>query len=285
MVYLVLVYFCNSMDLTSNNTQAQYQGYLNTPLLWMNPVFGLKQLKIPTKITSVFNETIPNNLRLGKRVERFVSHDFKQHETIDILIENIQIQNEKITIGELDCILKLDKEPIHLEIVYKFYLFDKKVGTTEFDHWIGPNRNDSLVAKLTKLKEKQLPLLYNPHTKPILDSLNLKIDDLKQFVCFKAQLFIPYQKEVKFTRLNKECVYGFYVHISEVIQFTDCKFYIPSKINWLLEVHTQVKWLTYSVFLDEIHQITKKKTAPLCWIKFPNGKLQKFFVVWWIMPN
>ncbi len=275
------MYFRISMDLISKNIQAQYQGYLNTPLLWINSILGLKQLKIPTRKATVFNEIIPDNLRLGKRVERFVSHDLKQHKTIDILIENIQIQNEKITAGELDCILKLDKKPIHLEIVYKFYLFDKQVGINELDHWIGPNRNDSLVAKLTKLKEKQLPLLYNPLTKPILDTLHLKIDELQQFVCFKAQLFVPYQKEVEFILLNKECVNGFYVHISEVVQFTDCKFHIPSKINWLLEVQTQVKWLAYSLFLDEIHQITKKKKAPLCWIKFPNGKIQKIFVVWW----
>ena len=275
------MYFRISMDLTSKNIQLQYQGYLQTPLLWVNSVLGLKQLELSTKKATVFNETIPNNLRLGKRVERFVSHDLKQHETIDILIENIQIQNKKITIGELDCILKFDKKSIHLEVVYKFYLFDEQVGTTELDHWIGPNRNDSLIDKLTKLKEKQLPLLYNPLTKPILDALNLKVDKLQQFVFFKAQLFIPYQKEVEFTLLNRECANGFYVHVSEIVQFTDCKFYIPPKIDWLLEVQTQVKWLTYSLFSDEIHQITKKKTSPLCWIKFPNGKIQKFFVIWW----
>lgn len=275
------MYIRISMNLTSKNIQAQYQGYLQTPLLWINSIFGLKQLELPTKKSTVFNELILDNLRLGKRIERFVSHELKQYEVIDILIENIQIQNGKITVGEFDCILKLDKKPIHLEIVYKFYLFDKKVGTTELDHWIGPNRNDNLVAKLTKLKEKQLPLLYNPLAKPILNTLNLKINELQQFVCFKAQLFIPYQKEVTFTLLNKECVKGFYVHIFEIIQFTDCKFYIPSKIDWLLEVQTQVKWLTYPLFLDEIYQIITKKKAPLCWINFPNGKLQKFFVVWW----
>ena len=269
------------MNKPLNNIQAQYSGFLQTFLLWENSVLGLKQLKLPAKEMTVFNETISDNLRLGKRVERFVSHQLKQYTAIDILIENIQIQNKKITVGELDCILKYDNNPIHLEIVYKFYLYDEQVGTTELDHWIGPNRNDSLISKLTKLKEKQLPLLYNSHTKPTLDSINLKAKDLKQLVYFKAQLFVPYQKEVKFTLLNDKCVNGFYVPISEIVQFTDCKFYIPSKINWLLEVQTQVKWMSYPLFSNEIHQIIDQKTAPLCWIKFPNGTLQKFFVVWW----
>jgi len=275
------MYIRISMNLTSKNIQAQYQGYLQTPILWKKSVLGLNQLEHPTKKATIFDETISNNLRLGKRVERFVSHDLSQYKTINILIENIQIQDEKITIGEIDCILKIDEKPIHLEIIYKFYLYDEQVGKTELDHWIGPNRNDSLIAKLTKLKEKQLPLLYNPFTKPILDALHLKVDELQQSVCFKGQLFVPYQKEVKFTLLNKECVNGFYVHISEIVQFEDCKFYIPSKTNWLLEVQTQVKWLTYPQFSGEINQIISKKIALLCWIKFPNGKVQKFFVVWW----
>ena len=269
------------MNKPLNNIQAQYSGFLQTSLLWENSVLGLKQLKLPIKEMTVFNETISDTLRLGKRVERFVSHQLKQHAAIRVLIENIQIQNKKITVGELDCILNYDNNPIHLEIVYKFYLYDEQVGTTELDHWIGPNRKDSLISKLTKLKEKQLPLLYNLLTKPLLDSINLEVEDLQQFVCFKAQLFVPYQKEVKFSLLNKECVNGFYITISELVQFTDCKFYIPSKINWLLEVQTQVKWMSYPLFLAEIHQIIEQKTAPLCWIKFPNGTLQKFFVVWW----
>ncbi|PHR72875.1 MAG: hypothetical protein COA67_04015 [Lutibacter sp.] len=269
------------MDTTSKNIQAQYQGYLHTPMLWKNSMFGLKQFEFSTDKETVFNESIPENLRLGKRVERFVSSELQQNKDVTVLLENAQVQNEKITVGEIDCILKLNNIPIHLEIIYKFYLFDERIGTTEIEHWIGPNRNDSLLKKLTKLKEKQLPLLYNPLTKPLLDNLHLKADEVQQLVCFKAQLFVPYQKEVEFKELNKDCVNGFYVQLSEINQFTDCKFYIPSKINWLLEVQTQVNWLNYKSFSEKITTIINEKTSPLCWIKFPKGNIQKFFVVWW----
>ena len=265
----------------SKNIQAQYQGYLHTPILWKNSVFGLKQLEFSTEKTTVFNETISENLRLGKRVERFVCSELEQNAAIEILLENEQVQNEKITIGEIDCVLKRYDTPIHLEIIYKFYLFDEHVGTTEIEHWIGPNKNDTLLKKLTKLKDKQLPLLYNRLTKPLLDKLSLKVNEVQQAVCFKAQLFVPYQKEVEFKELNAECVNGFYVNLSEINQFTVCKFYIPTKINWLLEVQTQVKWLNYDLFSEKVTTITNNKTSPLCWIKFPNGNIQKFFVVWW----
>ena len=266
---------------TKKNRQAQYQGYLHTPMLWKNSVFGIQQFEFSTDIENIFNESIPENLRLGKRVERFVSSELQQNNKITILLENVQVQNEKITIGEIDCILNHNNRPIHLEIIYKFYLFDNRIGNTEIEHWIGPNRNDNLLKKLTKLKEKQLPLLYNALTKPLLDNLSLNANEVEQAVCFKAQLFVPYLKDVEFKELNKECINGFYVQLSEIKQFADCKFYIPSKINWLLEVQTHVKWLNYELFAEKVTVLANEKTSPLCWIKFPNGSILKFFVVWW----
>lgn len=270
------------IDLKSKNIQLQYQGYLNTPLLWKNhSIMDLKQLELIKKPINHFNENIVDNLRLGKRVERFVSSELQQHKNIEILIENVQVQNQKTTVGEIDCILKVDDEPIHLEIIYKFYLYDPKVGGSEIDHWIGPNRNDNLLKKLTKLKDKQLPLVYNEYAKPILDAINLNAKNLLQCVCFKAQLFTPYKTETYFDLLNKDCLKGFYIHVSQIDLFTTCKFYIPNKIDWLKEIETYVDWLTFKVFEEKITLITNEKSAPLCWIKHPNGTLQKFFVVWW----
>lgn len=270
------------MDLKPKQIQLQYQGYLNTPLLWkIHEVLGLKQLELYKQSNLVFNETISDNLRLGKRVERFVSAELQNDARIEVLLENTQIQNQKLTIGELDCLLKLDETPIHLEIIYKFYLYDSNVGSTEIEHWIGPNRNDNLLKKLTKLRDKQLPLLYNAHTKSHLDILNLKAESILQRVCFKAQLFTPYSYTVDFNLLNKDCLKGFYIPFSEIEQFASCKFYIPNKVDWLLEVETQIDWLSYALFLEKLRILINEKTAPLCWIKFPTGAVQKFFVVWW----
>lgn len=271
------------MDLNTKDIQLQYEGFLNTPFLWKSDtVFGLKQFEIPKINTSTFNNGIVKNLRLGKRVERFVMHELKQQPTINILADNIQIQNEKTTVGEIDCILIENEHPIHLEIIYKFYLYDKNYGNTEIEHWIGPNRNDNLVKKLTKLKDKQLPLLYNSFTTPLLKKLNLKSQNIEQRVYFKAQLFVPYcLKNNSFSLINNECIQGFYIHFNELEQFSNCKFNIPSKINWLQDVQIQTRWLSYDSFLIKVKDIINQQTAPLCWIKFPNGELQKFFVVWW----
>lgn len=266
----------------SKNIQLQYQGYLNTSLLWKeHALLGLQQLELQDKKTTQFNEEIPENLRLGKRVERYVYAELTEHQNIEILLENAQIQNNKITVGEIDCILKLNQKPIHLEIVYKFYLYDPKTGSSEIEHWIGPNRNDNLLKKLHKLKDKQLPLLYNEHTQSVLKSINLNSEDIQQNVLFKAQLFTPYKSTVNFELLNKECVAGFYIHLNEIGQFLDCKFYIPTKVNWLLEVHSKVNWMMFDQFNLKITSLISQKRAPLCWLKFQNGTIQKLFVVWW----
>ena len=270
------------MESTLKNIQLQYQGYLNTPLLWeKHEIHSLAQLELPGPLIQRFKKTIPENLLLGKRVEQFVIDELQQHDNIKILLENVQIQNEKITIGEIDCLLRQDDIPIHLEIIYKFYLFDPNLGNREIDHWTGPNRKDTLVKKLNKLRNKQFPLLYNKHTKPFLERVHLSADHVLQRVLFKAQLFAPYQTNINFDLVNRRCLKGFYIHYSETQQFSLCKFHIPVKVDWLLEAHSKVDWISYDQFIKNTAPILEEKKAPLCWIKFPNGNIQKFFVVWW----
>lgn len=272
------------MAIESKNTALRYQGYLHTPLLWNNKkVLGLEQLNLPAQLSPDldFDDNISGPLLLGKLVERFVEIELLTYKEIQILLKNAQIQKGKTTIGELDCILKQYSNSIHLEIIYKFYLYDPTAGSIEIEHWIGPNRKDTLLKKLNKLKDKQLPLINSIHTRPLLEKYNLKVNDILQRVYFKAQLFVPYDQEVKFEILNDKCLNGFYIHDSELKRFKNCNFYIPNKVDWLIEVHNQVHWLCFDQFQEKIEQFINNNRAPLCWIKYPHGKLQKFFVVWW----
>ena len=261
----------------------QFQGYLNTPNLWLgNNIYYLQQLELDSEKSISFNEVLPNNIRLGKRVEQFVFHELKQLPQILILAENLQIQQNKLTLGEIDALLLIKNKPVHLEIIYKFYVYDDTVGTTKLDHWIGPNRKDCLVEKLNKLKSKQLPLLYHPETFKHLQKLKLEIKKIEQKVLFKAQLFIPYKlKNTDFYGINPACIIGFYIKKQELSEFNDSKFYIPKKANWLLEIETQTVWLSFESFLLKVSPILEKQTAPLVWIKLPNGQMNKCFIVWW----
>lgn len=262
--------------------QKRYEGFLQTPSLWFkNSVASLQQFEISSKITK-FTERINENQRLGKYIERFVSFQIQQKQNCTIIAENIQIQHDKITLGEIDCLFLKNRKPIHLEIVYKFYVYDPSLGTDEISCFIGPNRKDSLIEKLNKLTKKQLPLLYFNETKNYLKKHDLTAEKFTQEVYFKAQLFVPYaSKELKLTKLNSSCISGFYINTSELATLNACKFYIPCKKDWLIVPHKNVTWLNITDFELKAFKFLDKFNSPLCWIKFKNGELKKFFLVWW----
>lgn len=273
-------YYCTINN--SNNIQFQHQGYLTTPQLWEGDLVGLTQIKLPEPDSDLAEINIKQKLRLGHLVERFVSHELNCHKTIEIVAENIQIKRDKVTIGEIDCLLKYNHTPIHLEIIYKFYLYDESVGNSELEHWIGPNRKDSLIEKITKLKTKQLPLLYKPETEQYLDKHKLNVSTIQQQVYFKAQLFVPYQMHGMSLRLiNNQCIQGYYLHFNNLEQLNNHQFYIPIKLDWLTEVHDDVTWLDYNEGIKIIKESIIQERAPLCWVKSENNTLQKIFVVWW----
>lgn len=271
------------MNTSSKSLSLHYQGYCNTPLLWKaDRVYNLSQLELDSVKDVSFNLFIKKNLRLGKLAERFAIYELQSHEEISIIAENIQIQENSITLGELDAIIDYKSQVIHLEIVYKFYLYDASVGISELDHWIGPNRKDSLIQKLDKLKHKQLPILYHDACKAYLKRYELNILDMIQNVLFKAQLFIPLNlKNETFEIINNECIKGFYIKQIDLKLFKDCKFVIPDKIDWFLEVQTASKWLILDEFKRNLDSFLKQQLSPLCWIKYPNGETEKCFVVWW----
>ncbi|MDB2556095.1 DUF1853 family protein [Flavobacteriaceae bacterium] len=264
-----------------NTTQQRFEGFLNTPILWKDSeVCSLTQFKIEQELLS-FNEVIDSNQRLGKYVERLVSFQLSQDKSIEIVSENIQISKNKITLGELDCIILKDGKPIHLEIIYKFYLYDAIIGESSLQHWIGPNRKDSLIEKLDKLQQKQLPLLYSKECQEYLRNIDLKSSDISQQVYFKAQLFVPLNTKINHGEVNPACIVGYYIYRNELSLFKESKFYIPNKKDWLILPHTNVDWLNYDDFFIESKEYLDREFSPMCWIKSKNGELKKFFLVWW----
>ena len=260
----------------------RFVGFRNTPLLWEDTLESLIMYKTddPSSTDCPKIDSKPR-IRLGKLVEKFILHDLDQNTSIEILRSNIQIFQDQITIGELDALIKQLEEYIHLEIVYKFYLYDPSIST-ELNRWIGPNRNDSLIQKLHKLKEKQLPLLYRPETANILNELHIKVADVTQRLYFKAQLFVPIDSlETSFPFINNNCVKGFYIRKKNLSFFENHRFYIPAKLDWLIEPHLGVAWISKPNFEVSASKFLNDGKSPLCWIQSPEGNLKKFFIVWW----
>ena len=270
--------------ISSLDFQELFEGFQNTPILWQSSaVYNLEQFCAASTSGQYALESEPKKLRLGKWVENFVAFQLKQQNDINILEENLQIKDNKITIGELDLLFLKDDQPIHLEIIYKFYLYDSKEDNTNaLYNWVGPNQNDALVFKLSKLKEKQLPLLYHPKTQDTLKQYSFHINAIKQNVCFKAQLFLPYKNQnININPLNSQCIIGWYLNFERINELKHFQFYIPEKLEWLCLPKTNVNWLEFEAAKTEIQSQIKNKRSPLCWVKNEVGVLQKCFITWW----
>src|SRR5690606_12766576 len=133
-----------------------FQGFLDTPPLWFkNELFNLQQFEFP-QASLLSKETIlagsPSlltNFVLGKRSESFFELALTHSEGFQVIAQNIQIQREKITLGEIDFLIEdcTGNRQFHVELVCKFYLYDPSLDR-ELDRWIGPNRKDSLLQKI-----------------------------------------------------------------------------------------------------------------------------------------
>ena len=264
-----------------NSHQHRFIGFLETKMLWNGHRFGLNQhsLEVANNIELTKQK---KKLRLGHLVEQFIFDLLEQDKNIQIIGTNIQVIQDKKTIGELDCLISDKGKQIHLELVYKFYLYDTNIPGNEIDKWIGPNRNDSLQQKLVKLKSKQMPLLSHPKSNKILRDLGYNSKMFDQKVHFKAQLFIPLgQNERIITEVNKSCICGFYITPDELQLFKENVFFLPSKLDWLIRPHPDVLWLSHPEAKSIIELELIQSRSPLCWMKDSNGNITKLFVVFW----
>lgn len=224
------------------------------------------------------------NVRLGKQVERVFSLLINSSESHKVVKENIQIIDGKITVGELDFIIKNVKTGVlsHLEIVYKFYLYDPKYSNIELEKWIGPNRKDSFIEKFQKLRLKQFPLLFKPITSEILSDVD--IFEMKQELCFMASLFVPFSlTNSHLPHVNNEAIVGYWLALDEFNAIIDSswKYCLPQKSEWGIEPRNNEEWFDYYRIKDEVLASLKRNFSPLVWIKKDEVIHEQCFIVWW----
>ena len=268
------------------NVKTQLEAFLNTPSLFLDDsVSGYSPFLTKHFITTPPAINILNN-PFGKRMEQFLQLYFEQSTNYEILAQNVQINKEKITIGELDFIVNAlrNHTVLHIELVSKFYVYNPDIQE-ELNRWIGPNKKDSLVQKLDKLKTKQFPLLHKMETKVSLSALEIDNENIEQKLCFKAQLYIPYQYSIKNIQavVNLDCIVGFWLRIDAFKQpeFIDAQYYIPEKMDWYCSPNKDVNWESLSSCLPKIIALHKSEKSPLIWINKHGSIFEKCFIVWW----
>ena len=92
------------------NALLRYIGYKNTEQLWHDELFDIKQYRLnPQK--EIILQVPAKFLRLGQLVEHFLFSEMNTNSDIEIIEQNIQVIENKITIGELDCLILDNHKP------------------------------------------------------------------------------------------------------------------------------------------------------------------------------
>mgnify|MGYP005675996387 CR=1 FL=1 len=234
------------------------------------------------KFKNIYLErTFPKINRLGKRVEFLFEEIIKNDKSFELLCSNVQINRKKITIGEIDFIFKKEDTLFHLELTYKFYLFDETLSPKFLNRWIGPNKKDFLKSKLLNLEQNQFPIVHTEEFKKIKSDFSIN-KPLHQVALIKAQLFIPLKTRSKMPDNFNQCVEGFWLSIkdSELLHDKD-QYFIPEKKDWIIKPQENNKWFQKELMIKKVVEYHRRKFSPLVWIKSNEGEYKKFFIVWW----
>lgn len=242
------------------------------------PAFELSTLDLAADL----DFPLPTNVRLGHLAETIVSELIKASKNIKVLHENIQVVEDKKTIGEIDFILEdvVTTELIHMELAYKFYLFDPSISSEPINNWIGPNRNDSLKEKLEKLKRNQFPLLYHPCTQSQLPGIDL--GKASQALCLLVSLFVPYDFEASLHPAFQKVVKGHYLSFEAFssLDHSAKSYHIPAKKEWGMPPAENETWTDFKGVEKAILKSIRERQAPLCWQRHGDTH-SVFFIVWW----
>lgn len=184
----------------------------------------------PTELNQTLAK-LPSS-RLGIRFEALLSFWLNDHSgdwhDFELLAKNIQLKDEKRTIGEVDFVIKnkLTDQIEHWELSLKFYLGE---GALQPYEWRGLNDRDTFGRKIKHTLQRQ----FNVDQIHLPELGEMTID--KRIAIFKGRLFYPDQvaesvKESLATWLHPEHLRGTW------------GYQLPREINWRRAARRE--WLT-----------------------------------------
>lgn len=269
-----------------NQILKQYEGFLKTPQLFNTPKSlnaEIFETHLDVDISSI--EDITNELSkqkyLGKRAELFLLQYLISSERYSEISHSLQIQDNNTTIGEIDmiCFDNLHQKWIHIELVYKLYVFIGEDNYDDFTQWIGPNLKDRLDYKMDKLMTHQLPI--GGHQQ-VLEKIGA--DEIESYCCFRAKLFLKSNEDNFLSNhLNTDCLAGQYLNFEEfkALKYAKSVFYVPEKMDWICEAQSHSVWYDYDKAISILKPSISEKRARLVWQKSISGEVFEYFVVWW----
>lgn len=160
-----------------------FQQVMEESLLWFKEVD-----QDPSELVELLASQ--KDRRLGKYFETLWLFWLKHYPRYEMVENNVQINIEGETLGEIDFILfdKVEKKTVHWELAIKFYLGEG--DTCNMCNWHGPNRRDRLDKKVEHLLNRQSILSRDARVVQWLAGQGIKIDSCA--VVLKGRLYFPW---------------------------------------------------------------------------------------------
>lgn len=171
------------------------------------------------------------NRRLGFYAEALLSYFFQTFNSIELLLQNFQIIEEKRTIGEIDFIIRYKNKVIHIECAVKYYLLKDLKLKDKASQWVGPRLKDNLELKINKIIQHQLPLGKRPE---IQEKINQSIG--RSYLLLKGIFFT--EKKIGSGRVNSIQPHQF-IRISNLKSIDESPIETLSRPNWLSATSAQ----------------------------------------------
>ncbi len=165
------------------------------------------------------------NKRLGFYAESLLSYFFQTFSEVELLLQNFQINKEKITVGEIDFIILYKNTVIHIECSTKYFLLKDINKAKEASQWVGPRLKDNLEKKLKKIINHQIPLGLEME---IQDKINRKVD--QSYLLIKGVFFA--EEVIQPGKINRKQTNKF-LRFSELQNFNSYSIEVLSRPNWL----------------------------------------------------
>lgn len=145
-----------------------------------------------------------------------------------LLKHHLQVFEGKQTLGELDILASNHIEQnLHIELAVKFYLLTPKEDGHELNHWLGPQSHDRLDKKLSKLANKQFPIILHPQTLALLSESQLP-KQYQSALALKGYLF----KHISMTPVHYHEQIHSKGHLCDWLHHNECPLILDTDGRW-----------------------------------------------------
>jgi hypothetical protein len=211
-------------------------------------------------INSHFQKLGP--MPMGRYFEQLFFFAIQHDSQYELLEENRQIFEGKITRGELDLVLRNHRSGgiEHCEIALKFYLQIK--NNAQPQHMLGPSTRDNLGKKLEKLLGAQIPLSQ-------IDEIQKDYPGIEPKLMVKGIFFYPWQQSWTLSAgVSAGHLQGAWLSLDALASVND------SSGKWLLR--KKPDWIGGLQFMDDKNLLDISEIKTLCQEAFSEEKGPQF---------